>query len=157
MSAQRPAHAHDVEDRRARAPPARGAARRVSIDVRLRRATGLRAMDGVDQPVFQALLCLGQHRGDRLAIIQLGPSVGAILMGTPMIMFPLLAIQAWQGPPVTQAQTIGSIASMTALNGALWLYRLPIRFTPGTALLAFALGWLAAVMLVYLAEPPDWR
>ena len=113
-------------------------------------------MDGVVPPVFQALLCLASIAAIRVAIIQLGPSVGAILMGTPMIMFPLLAIQAWQGPPVTQAQTIGSIASMTALNGALWLYRLPIRFTPGTALLAFALGWLAVVMLVYLAEPPDW-
>jgi hypothetical protein len=63
---------------------------------------------------------------------------------------------------VTQAQTIGSIASMTALNGALWLYRLPIRFTPGTALLAFALGWLARDARVSggaagLALAPDTR
>jgi hypothetical protein len=113
-------------------------------------------MDGMVGSVFQALLCLASIAAIRVAIIQMGPRIGAILMGTPMIMFPLLAMQAWQGPPVTRVQTIGSIAAMTALSGALWLYRMPLGFTPVTALLTFSLGWLAGVLLVYLAALPDW-
>jgi uncharacterized membrane protein (GlpM family) len=113
-------------------------------------------MSGVTGSLVQALLCLLTIVAFRVVIVQLGPRIGAILMGTPMLMFPLLAIQAWQGPPVTQAQTIGSVASIVALNGGLWLYRLPVAFGPASGLLAVALSWLVLVAFLFLARVPDW-
>jgi hypothetical protein len=113
-------------------------------------------MNGVAGSLFHALLCLLAVAALRLAVVQLGPRTGAILMGTPMLMLPLLAVQAWQGPPITQTQTAGSIASMVAVNAALWLYRLPVAFGVASGLLAIASGWLVAVTLLYLARLPDW-
>jgi uncharacterized membrane protein (GlpM family) len=113
-------------------------------------------MTGITGSLVQALLCLLAIAAFRVVIVQLGPRIGAILMGMPMLMFPMLAIQAWQGPPVTQAQMSGSIAAIVALNGGLWLYRLPVPFGPATGLLAVALSWLMLVAFLFLAKVADW-
>jgi hypothetical protein len=113
-------------------------------------------VNGVAGALAPALLCLLAVAALRVAIVQLGPRIGAILMGTPMLMLPLLAVQAWQGPPITRTQTAGSIASMLAVNAALWFYRLPVAFGAGSGLLAIAAGWLVAVAVLDVARLPAW-
>jgi hypothetical protein len=113
-------------------------------------------MNGIAESILQATLCLITIAAIRVAIVSLGSKIGAILLGTPTIIFPLLAIQAWQGPPVVQAQTLGTIASLTALNAALWMCRLPISPGPLPALLVLALSWLVGVIFIYAAGVPDW-
>lgn len=80
--------------------------------------------------------------------------MGGILMGTPMLVFPLMAMQAWLGPPVTPEQTIGSVTSITAVAFGLWVLKLPFDFSPLSALLTMATAWAATVSLLYLADVP---
>src|SRR5262245_25458063 len=104
--------------------------------------------------IFQALICFASIAVIRLAIAYLGARTGAILLGMPMVMFPMLVIQAWQGPPVTPAQTAGSIASMTAVTCALWILQLPLRFSPLFAVVAMALAWCTITLVFYLTALP---
>jgi uncharacterized membrane protein (GlpM family) len=75
-------------------------------------------------------------------------------MGMPMLVFPLLAMQAWLGPPVTAGQTIGSVTSITAVTIGLWTLKLPLDFSPWSALLTMAAAWAAIVSLLYAAGIP---
>jgi len=104
--------------------------------------------------IFQAMLCFGFIALIRIAVVYLGSRLGGILIGTPMLIFPLLAMQAWLGPPVTQDETNGSIASITAIAAALWSMWLPVNYTPQTATLVTALSWLLTITVIYLAGIP---
>src|SRR5262245_23939597 len=77
------------------------------------------APDTFASSIYQVALCLSAIAVLRLCIVYLGARLGAILLGTPLIIFPLVAIQAWHGPEITADQTVGSIASMTAVSCAL--------------------------------------
>jgi uncharacterized membrane protein (GlpM family) len=105
-------------------------------------------------PVVQAILCFGVVVLLRVSIVSLGPRIGGILMGTPMLIFPLMAMQAWLGPVPDQAQTLGSIASITAIVLGLWSLRLPFDFTALTAVLAMALTWLVILTMLYAFRIP---
>jgi hypothetical protein len=106
--------------------------------------------DTFARAIYQVALCLSAIAVLRLCIVHLGARMGAILLGTPLIIFPLVAIQAWQGPEITADQTAGSIASMTAVSCALSLLRLPLPFTPLSILLTMATAWLAIISTIYL-------
>ena len=108
------------------------------------------APDTFASSIYQVALCLSAIAVLRLCIVYLGARLGAILLGTPLIIFPLVAIQAWNGPEITADQTVGSIASMTAVSCALWLLRLPLPFTPLSVLLTMATAWFAIISAIYL-------
>ncbi len=103
--------------------------------------------NGFASSVIQAAVCIAAVAALRIAVIWLGPKIGAILLGAPIIMVPLLAMQAWQGPSVTQNQTIGSIASMMATTASLWLLRLPLNFSPRTSVAIVSIAWLAIIVI----------
>jgi hypothetical protein len=111
-------------------------------------------LDSFAGSICQAALCFSSIAVLRLGIIYLGARIGAILIGTPIIMFPLLAIQAWHGPAVTPGQTAGSVASMTAVACALWVLRLPLKFTPLSILLTMASAWLAIISAIHATVLP---
>ena len=75
-------------------------------------------------------------------------------MGTPVLVFPLLAMQAWLGPPVTAGQTIGSVTSITAVTFGLWSLKVPFNFNPLSALMAMTTAWAAIVSFLYLTGTP---
>jgi uncharacterized membrane protein (GlpM family) len=106
--------------------------------------------------IFQGALCFIIVALLRIAIVYLGSRRGGILVGTPMLIFPLLALQAWFGPPVTQAQTFGSISSITAITAALWPMWLPIRFSPLGAMLITAASWAVVLSFIYVTGVPAW-
>jgi uncharacterized membrane protein (GlpM family) len=105
-------------------------------------------------PIVQAVLCFAVVILLRLSIVYLGPRIGGLLIGTPMLIFPLMAMQAWLGPTPDQAQTIGSLASITSVTLGLWSMRLPFNFTALTAVLTMALAWLVILALLYVAKVP---
>lgn len=109
---------------------------------------------GLLGPILQAILCLLSLAAIRVTIFYLGSRLGGILMGTPMLVFPLMAIQAWLGPPVTQGQMIGSVSSITAVTFALWAMKLPFDFSPLSALLTMATAWGAIVSMLYASVIP---
>jgi uncharacterized membrane protein (GlpM family) len=104
--------------------------------------------------IFQAMLCFGIVALIRIAVVYLGSRLGGILIGTPMLVFPLLAMQAWLGPPVTQDETNGSIGSIAAIAAALWSMWLPINYTPRSATFVTALSWLLAITIIYMTGVP---
>lgn len=105
-------------------------------------------------PIVQAVLCFAVVILLRLCIVYLGPRIGGLLIGTPMLVLPLMAMQAWLGPTPDQAQTIGSLASITSVTLGLWSMRLPFNFTALGATLTMALAWLTVLTLLYLAKVP---
>lgn len=109
---------------------------------------------GLLGPFLQALLCLLSLAAIRVAIFYLGSRLGGILMGTPMLVFPLMAMQAWLGPPVTLGQTIGSVSSITAVTFGLWTMKLPLALSPLSALLMMATAWGAIVSVLYATGVP---
>jgi hypothetical protein len=111
-------------------------------------------LDSFASAMFQAALCFSAIVTLRVAVVYLGAGIAAILMGTPMIIFPMLAIQAWQGPAVTPSQTAGSIASITAVACAFWVLRLPLTFTPLSVLLTMTSTWLAIISAMYAMALP---
>ena len=90
----------------------------------------------------------------RIMLVYFGFRLGGILMGTPMVVFPLLAMQAWLGPPVTQDQTIGSVASITAIALGLWSLWLPVNISPLLAILTMASAWLLILLVLYATRMP---
>lgn len=104
--------------------------------------------------VFQAMLCFGFIALIRIAVVYLGSRLGGILIGTPMLIFPLLAMQAWLGPPVTQEETYGSIGSITAVAAALWSLWFPVNYSPPAATFVTALAWLLVIAIIYMTEVP---
>jgi hypothetical protein len=110
--------------------------------------------DSFASAFFQAALCFLSIAAMRVAVVHLGARMGAILLGTPMVIFPMLVIQAWQGPAVTAGQTAGSIASMTAVACALWVLRLPLTSTALSTLLTMASAWLAIISAMYATDLP---
>jgi uncharacterized membrane protein (GlpM family) len=109
---------------------------------------------GLLVPVFQATLCFAVVALLRLAIVYLGSRLGGILVGTPMLVFPLLAMQAWLGPPLNQDQTIGSVASITSVAFAFWSMWLPIGFSPLAALATMASAWFLVLSILYMTGVP---
>ena len=105
-------------------------------------------------PIVQAVLCFAVVILLRLCIVYLGPRIGGILIGTPMLIFPLLAMQALLGPMPDQAQTIGSLASITSVTLGLWSMRLPFNFNALTAVLTMGAAWLAILMSLYFFKVP---
>jgi len=105
-------------------------------------------------PILQATLCFLCLAAIRTAIFYLGSRSGGILMGTPVLVFPLLAMQAWLGPPVTAGQTIGSVTSITAVTFGLWSLKVPFNFNPLSALMAMTTAWAAIVSFLYLTGTP---
>jgi uncharacterized membrane protein (GlpM family) len=89
-----------------------------------------------------------------MAVVYLGSRLGGILVGTPMLIFPLFALQTWFGPPVTQSETLGSISSITAVVMALWSMWLPYNYSPLMVLLTTASCWAAAATLISVAGIP---
>jgi hypothetical protein len=73
-----------------------------------------------------------------------------------VLIFVLLALQAWQGTPVTQPVLAGTISAATALNGALWVVRAPLGGGRAAVLAAFAAAWLGINAAVYVLGPPTW-
>ena len=106
--------------------------------------------------IFQGTLCFIIITLLRVAVVYLGSRLGGILIGTPMLIFPLLALQAWFGPPITQAQTFGSISSITAITAALWPMWLPCNFTPLGAVLTTAASWALVLSFIYVVGIPTW-
>jgi len=104
--------------------------------------------------IVQAALCFAIIALIRVAVVYLGSRLGGILIGTPMLVFPLLAMQAWLGPPVTQDETIGSIASITAVTFGLWSMWLPINYKPLATLLTMALSWATILAIIYAFDVP---
>lgn len=109
---------------------------------------------GLLGPLLQAVLCLVSLAAIRVAIFYLGSRLGGILMGTPMLVFPLMAMQAWLGPPVTLRQTIGSVSSITAVTLGLWAMKLPFVLSPLSALLMMVTAWGAIVSVLYATGVP---
>jgi hypothetical protein len=105
-------------------------------------------------PIVQAVLCFGIVMLFRITLVYFGFRLGGILMGTPMVVFPLLAMQAWLGPPVTQDQTIGSVASMTAIALGLWSLWVPVNLSPILAILTMASAWLSILLVLYASRMP---
>jgi hypothetical protein len=105
-------------------------------------------------PIVQSVLCFGIVMLFRIMIVYFGSRLGGILVGTPMLVFPLLAMQTWLGPPVTQDQTIGSLASITAVALGLWSLWLPVNFSPFLAILTMASAWLLILSALYATGMP---
>ncbi len=105
--------------------------------------------------IIQAALCFAIIVLIRVTVVYLGSRLGGILIGTPMLVFPLLAMQAWLGPPVTQDEMIGSIASIAAVTFGLWSMWLPINYSPLAALITMALSWSATLTIIYVFGVPD--
>lgn len=105
-------------------------------------------------PLLQAAFCFAVIVCLRITVVYLGSRLGGILIGTPMLVFPLLAMQAWLGPEVTQAQTFGSISSISAITVALWMMWLPGNFGPLAAVMIMALAWSATLATLYFLELP---
>ena len=102
----------------------------------------------------QTLLSLAIIAGLRLCIWHAGRRVAAILLGTPVLIFVLLSLQALQGTPVNQPVLAGTISAATALNCALWAVRSPLGGRRLVMLAVFAAAWLGINSAVYLLAPP---
>src|SRR3954464_2946589 len=91
--------------------------------------------------LFQGALCFVIITLLRMALIYLGSRLGGILVGAPMLVFPLFALQSFFGPPLTQGQTLGSISSIPAVPAALWSMWLPYNYSPLAVVLTTASCW----------------
>lgn len=113
-------------------------------------------MQDVTGSLVQAVICFAVVGGIRAGILYSGPKLGALIMGTPTIMLPLMAIQAWQGPPITKVQTLGSLASLVGVNLAVWVLRTAPGSGPLSAAAVMLASYLAVVTGLYWIAPPDW-
>ncbi len=104
--------------------------------------------------LVQAALCFAIVILLRVAVVYLGARLGGILTGTPMLVFPLLVMQAWLGPLPDQNQMLGSITSITSITLGLWSMKLPFNFTAWSAVLTMAAVWSAILTTLYLTKVP---
>jgi hypothetical protein len=105
-------------------------------------------------PLVEATLCFVIVTLLRIAIVYLSPRLGAILIGTPILIFPLLAMQAWLGPTPNQTQTLGSMASVASITLGLWSMRLPFNFTARAVVVTMAIVWVFILLALYLFKVP---